>query len=190
MTPARTSRAERDSQPRCSRRAAEAQASLLAEFVAILVAVVTVLAAVAVMLVPAQRARVLRLLRERRRREALQQRDASRADAARAPHGALDGRTATKGRRRISAMVCRCGRLAEENVKTLPHDIFDRIDQLAAPRSSNTGSRTHDHVPEEMPMMAPAPMGMQMRAASGRRGADLGVKIEAQFTVVNTRSSS
>jgi hypothetical protein len=75
--------------------------------------------------------------------------------------------------------------LKEDNVKTLPADIFDRVDKLAAPRlveyweqdpcyeppEYDPGDRMADMVPSMPPMQeAPAPRGA-------------GVTIEAKFTV-------
>ncbi len=74
--------------------------------------------------------------------------------------------------------------LQEDNVKTLPHEIFDRVDSLAAPRLVEYW--------EQDPCMVQPPMEMMMRAAptgamdemeGSAGGADLGVTIEAQFSV-------
>jgi hypothetical protein len=74
--------------------------------------------------------------------------------------------------------------LQKENVKTLPHDIFKKLDQLTAPRLVEYWEQDPCFVPspmEAMPMMAPgAPMPAPV-ARSAPEG--LGVKIEAQFTV-------
>ncbi len=74
--------------------------------------------------------------------------------------------------------------LQKENVKTLDRGVFDRVDTLAAPRLVEYW--------EEDPC-APEPPAMAYAAAGGRPppspapmakgAADLGVKIEAQFTV-------
>jgi hypothetical protein len=75
--------------------------------------------------------------------------------------------------------------LHKENVKTLPRDVFDRVDQLTAPRLVEYWEQ--DPCPKPIPredmegrMYAPAPMAaagpMTMRAKDA-------VKIEAQFTV-------
>jgi hypothetical protein len=75
--------------------------------------------------------------------------------------------------------------LQEENVKTLPRDLFDKVDQLAAPRLVEYWEQ--DPCAQEVEYkggggmrkaMAPAPA-----AARAEEAADLGVKIEAQFTV-------
>jgi len=74
--------------------------------------------------------------------------------------------------------------LQKENVKTLPPEVFDHIDQLAAPRlveyweqdpcapqhDSRTESKGRGRVAAAAPQAAPG-------------GGDYGVKIEAQFTV-------
>jgi hypothetical protein len=73
--------------------------------------------------------------------------------------------------------------LQKENVKTLPRDVFKHIDQLAAPRLVEYWEQDPCTPPPPevayaaMPP-APAPVGGGMR-----KGADLGVTIEAQFTV-------
>ncbi|MFT3771898.1 MAG: DUF2330 domain-containing protein [Minicystis sp.] len=70
--------------------------------------------------------------------------------------------------------------LQKENVKTLPRDVFDRVDQLAAPRLVEYWEQDPCAPP-------PPPIARQFgsaglgRAGSGGRG--LGVKVEAQFTV-------
>ncbi|RLB53989.1 MAG: hypothetical protein DRJ42_10400 [Deltaproteobacteria bacterium] len=73
--------------------------------------------------------------------------------------------------------------LQEDNVQTLPREIFDRVDSLAAPRLVEYW--------ETDPCQPPAPpMGIRMRAmpmaamAEGASGAgDLGVTVEAEFSV-------
>jgi hypothetical protein len=74
--------------------------------------------------------------------------------------------------------------LQKENVKTLPREVFDHIDQLAAPRLVEYWEQD-PCAPDAMP-----PMPMRARAAGaappggGKAFAeDYGVKIEAQFTV-------
>jgi len=74
--------------------------------------------------------------------------------------------------------------LQKENVKTLPHEIFDRVDKLAAPRLVEYWEQDPCYQPDYKSMadMAPgAPMaeGAKMEDAAGRYG----VKIEAKFTV-------
>ncbi len=74
--------------------------------------------------------------------------------------------------------------LQKENVKTLPRDIFDKVDTLTSPRLVEYWEQDPcmpDMVEDEkaampMPMMAPA-------AAPPMGAASYGVKIEAQFTV-------
>ena len=75
--------------------------------------------------------------------------------------------------------------LQKENVKTLPPEIFDRVDSLTAPRLVEYWEQ--DPCAQGMHMAggampASAPMAMA-KAASGASAEDLGVKIEAQFTV-------
>src|SRR3982750_2938268 len=74
--------------------------------------------------------------------------------------------------------------LQKENVKTLDRTIFDRVDQLAAPRLVEYWEE--DPWAPEPQYYPAAPGGMPLPApmAKGAGGAaDLGVKIEAQFTV-------
>lgn len=73
--------------------------------------------------------------------------------------------------------------LQKENVKTLPREIFDRVDKLAAPRLVEYWEQDPCVSPslrEEAASGAPASRAAA-KAAPG--GADLGVTIEAQFTV-------
>jgi hypothetical protein len=74
--------------------------------------------------------------------------------------------------------------LHKENVKTLPRDVFDRVDQLTAPRLVEYWEQ--DPCPRPMPAMgigmAAAPMA-RMQSAGGGAMMDKAVKIEAQFTV-------
>ena len=75
--------------------------------------------------------------------------------------------------------------LQKENVKTLPREVFDRVDQLAAPRLVEYW--------EQDPCQPERRMDDSMRAKGGAvpppmaaapgRAAEYGVKIEAQFTV-------
>jgi hypothetical protein len=73
--------------------------------------------------------------------------------------------------------------LQKENVKTLPREIFDKVDTLTAPRLVEYWEQDPcaAEVLEEraMKMMAAAPMA----AAPAGAGGGYGVKIEAQFTV-------
>ena len=76
--------------------------------------------------------------------------------------------------------------LKPENVKTLPRDVFDHLDQLSAPRlveyweqdpcPPEHNDRDSDGIP------APAPPAMAAAAPAGA-ARDLGVKIEARFEV-------
>jgi len=74
--------------------------------------------------------------------------------------------------------------LKEADVKTLPREIFDRVDQLAAPRLVEYW--------EQDPCYVEPPWDGAVESASARpdepapppsRSADFGVKVEAQFTV-------
>jgi len=74
--------------------------------------------------------------------------------------------------------------LQKENVKTLPREIFGRVDQLSAPRLVEYW--------EQDPCMQPkydevdravARTSMPMKAAPATGHGDLGVKVEAKFTV-------
>ncbi len=74
--------------------------------------------------------------------------------------------------------------LQKENVKTLPREVFDRVDQLAAPRLVEYWEQDPCAPPVARMPMAAAPAGAMKRGAGGARPAeDLGVTIEAQFTV-------
>jgi uncharacterized protein (TIGR03382 family) len=75
--------------------------------------------------------------------------------------------------------------LQKENVKTLPKEIFDKVDKLAAPRLVEYWEQDPCAVEHRMEFaraaapMAPSPAG----AAAPKKAADLGVTVEAQFTV-------
>ena len=73
--------------------------------------------------------------------------------------------------------------LQKENVKTLPREVFDRVDKLAAPRLVEYWEKDPcaPEYPRKMAMAAPAGAKPRSKAKSG--GAGLGVKIEAQFKV-------
>jgi hypothetical protein len=74
--------------------------------------------------------------------------------------------------------------LQEENVKTLKREIFDHIDQLAAPRLVEYWEQdpcAQASLPKDGIM--PAPPTVAMLAGARSEAKDLGVKIEAQFTV-------
>ena len=74
--------------------------------------------------------------------------------------------------------------LQEENVKTLPREIFSRVDKLAAPRLVEYWEQDpcRPQVIYEMSTSANAPM--RKRSARGSAAdADMGVTIEAQFKV-------
>jgi hypothetical protein len=73
--------------------------------------------------------------------------------------------------------------LSEENVRTLPRDIFDRVDQMAAPRLVEYWEQDPCNV-RYPPMMARRRGGGGMQAEPVEEAAaDLGVRIEAQFAV-------
>src|SRR5262249_13052498 len=73
--------------------------------------------------------------------------------------------------------------LQKKDVKTLPMDVFDKVDSLSAPRLVEYWEQDPCYVPPPMPAPPPsAAMSMAPKSAAGgapRR--DLGVKIEAQF---------
>jgi hypothetical protein len=73
--------------------------------------------------------------------------------------------------------------LQEENVRTLPREVFDRVDQMAAPRLVEYWEQD----PCAPPRALPAPGGVRFRAGGGggpvTASAELGVTIEAQFAV-------
>src|SRR6266496_2597177 len=72
--------------------------------------------------------------------------------------------------------------LQKEDVKTLPFDVFDRVDSLSAPRLVEYWEQ--DPCQPPMPPM-PAPASAVMEKGGGsvrhRKAEDLGVKVEAQF---------
>src|SRR5262249_19507519 len=76
--------------------------------------------------------------------------------------------------------------LQEENVKTLPRDVFDRVDQLTAPRLVEYWEQDPCPKPIAYPSAVQSE-SVQMAPRSPAREADKeephGVKIEAQFTV-------
>ncbi len=75
--------------------------------------------------------------------------------------------------------------LQKENVKTLPRDIFDKVDKLSAPRLVEYWEQDPCMPPHPTMVMGPgAPRPAPAMAAKGSSGAhDLGVTVEAQFTV-------
>ena len=75
--------------------------------------------------------------------------------------------------------------LQKENVKTLPREIFGRVDQLSAPRLVEYWEQDPCNQPKyDEGDMAVARSSMPMKAApSGGPRRDLGVTIEAKFTV-------
>jgi hypothetical protein len=74
--------------------------------------------------------------------------------------------------------------LQKENVKTLPREIFERIDKLDAPRLVEYWERDPcmPAVPQKTTGVRRA-AAAPLKAAPSTSGADLGVTIEAQFTV-------
>jgi len=74
--------------------------------------------------------------------------------------------------------------LQKENVKTLPMAVFDKIDKLAAPRLVEYWEQDPcAPLPPPVPMGMPGSVRYRAMGASKSSGADLGVTIEAQFTV-------
>jgi hypothetical protein len=75
--------------------------------------------------------------------------------------------------------------LQKENVKTLPREVFDHVDTLAAPRLVEYWEQ--DPCPKPSPSMAAegamAPAAPMAAAPAGAGPRDLGVRIEAQFSV-------
>src|SRR5436190_5802812 len=73
--------------------------------------------------------------------------------------------------------------LQKENVKTLPREVFDKVDQLTAPRLVEYWEQDPcTPVYPSSPVAAARPHAAG-RAASPEKAADLGVTVEAQFTV-------
>jgi hypothetical protein len=71
--------------------------------------------------------------------------------------------------------------LQKENVKTLPADVFDRVDSLSAPRLVEYWEQDPCQ-PLQPPMPAPASAAVMEGAVGGSGSArDLGVKVEARF---------
>jgi len=74
--------------------------------------------------------------------------------------------------------------LQKENVKTLPRAVFDRVDQLAAPRLVEYWEQDPCFKPVPRPAFSPmAKMAQGARADQESSADGLGVRIEAQFTV-------
>jgi hypothetical protein len=72
--------------------------------------------------------------------------------------------------------------LKQENVKTLSRDIFDRVDQLAAPRLVEYWEQDPCYVPPKPSPSPRSPTGMPVTAVTSKPSR-LGVTIEAKFTV-------
>jgi hypothetical protein len=75
--------------------------------------------------------------------------------------------------------------LQKENVKTLTKDLFTRVEQLTAPRLVEYWEQDPCMRPQVYPMMAPRKLGAGAAAPAPmtKEADDLGVKVEAQFTV-------
>jgi hypothetical protein len=75
--------------------------------------------------------------------------------------------------------------LQEENVKTLKREIFDHLDQLASPRLVEYWEQDPCAPEQESKPGRPSAPSMAAAPAAAKGGAapDLGVKIEAEFTV-------
>jgi hypothetical protein len=71
--------------------------------------------------------------------------------------------------------------LQKENVKTLPREIFRKVDSLAAPRLVEYWEQ--DPCNQEREKMMEGAAGGAVPAPSAVRRGDLGVKVEARFTV-------
>jgi hypothetical protein len=73
--------------------------------------------------------------------------------------------------------------LQEENVRTLPREVFDRVDQMAAPRLVEYWEQD----PCAPPRFPPSAQGTRLRMAGAggslSASAELGVTVEAQFAV-------
>ena len=65
--------------------------------------------------------------------------------------------------------------LHKEDVKTLPADVFDRVDSLSAPRLVEYWEQ--DPCQPPMPAPASAVMDMEAGGAPSKKGRDLGVKV-------------
>ncbi len=73
--------------------------------------------------------------------------------------------------------------LQEENVKTLPSEVFDRVDQLAAPRLVEYWEQDPCAVGKGDDRDSLSPPSAAAPQKSGAAKEDGGVKVEAQFTV-------
>jgi hypothetical protein len=70
--------------------------------------------------------------------------------------------------------------LQKENVKTLPFDVFDRVDSLSAPRLVEYWEQD-PCAPPEPPMAVASKAMVEEEPAPVERKRDLGVKVEAKF---------
>jgi len=73
--------------------------------------------------------------------------------------------------------------LQKENVKTLPREIFDRVDQLSAPRLVEYWEQDPCRPPIPQESATAGAMPPPAAEPTAKKDADLGVKIEAKFTV-------
>jgi len=72
--------------------------------------------------------------------------------------------------------------LQKENVKTLPRDVFDRVDRAAAPRLVEYWEQD-PCPPPNVPDFARRKYEIMPAPVAAAEGASLGVKVEAQFSV-------
>ena len=73
--------------------------------------------------------------------------------------------------------------LQKDNVKTLPHDIFERVDKLAAPRLVEYWEQDPCRPQPKPESVTAMPMARTRSEAKGSGAGRLGVTVEAQFTV-------
>ncbi len=73
--------------------------------------------------------------------------------------------------------------LHKEDVKTLPHDVFEHIDSLSAPRLVEYWEQDPCYVEPPRRMYSKGAMAPPAPAGARRNADELGVKIEAQFVV-------
>ena len=73
--------------------------------------------------------------------------------------------------------------LQQDNVRTLPHDVFSKIESLTAPRLVEYWEQDPCHVIEHAPLAMAMPSTVSSATRADGSGADLGVRIEARFSV-------
>jgi hypothetical protein len=75
--------------------------------------------------------------------------------------------------------------LSKDKVKTLPREVFDHVDKLDAPRLVEYWEQDpcHPYAHDGERMVMAAPSSMEMEAGEGKSARDLGVKVEAKFSV-------